>query len=178
MARVDGFTLVELLVAMVLTLIVFSTTLDVISVAFRRQSESGQRAQATQLGSAILERMTREIRQASQATVENATGAAATPGGRLDVLVPSSGGTSTTQHVVYDCTSANQCTRAYGPVGGSLSSPTPIIGQVVNGNTVFNGSPGASNPTFIWLTLDESLGAPLSNPVELQSGVALRDLTP
>jgi hypothetical protein len=63
-------------------------------------------------------------------------------------------------------------------VGGALSTPTPVIAQVANGNTVFSGSPGASNPTFISLTLDESLGAPFSNPVELQDGVALRDLTP
>jgi type II secretory pathway pseudopilin PulG len=180
-ARVDGFMLIELLVAMGLTLVVFGAMLDVMMVAFRDQSESGQRAHATQLGSGMVERMTREIRQASQATVENATGAAATPGGRLDLLtpvVPSSGGTSTTQHVVYDCTSAGQCTRALGPVGGALGSPTLVIAQVANGTTVFSGSPGASNPTFISLALDESLGAPFAQPVELQDGVALRDLTP
>jgi Tfp pilus assembly protein PilW len=65
-ARVDGFMLIELLVAMGLTLVVFGATLDVMMVAFRDQSESGQRAHATQLGSGMVERMTREIRQASQ----------------------------------------------------------------------------------------------------------------
>lgn len=185
-ARESGFTLVELMVAMSMAIVIFGATLDVILVGLRDQTEQGQRAQATQLGTAMVERMTRQIREASQATVENAAGNPATTGGRLDLQTPvppsSGGGLSSTQRVVYDCTAASQCTRAQGTVGGVLGTAAPVIGQVANGSTVFSGTnsagPQATNPTFIELTLDQTLGAPFSNPLELQDGIALRDLTP
>ena len=187
MTEQAGMTLIELLIAMVMTVVVFGTTLDVIFVGFRDQTASGNRAAATQLSSAIVERMTREIRQASQATIENGTGALASPGGRLDLETPvfTAGGSTTTQHVLYDCTSANRCTRDQGPANGPLSgSPTLVIAQVTNPTTVFSGSTAsnptvASNPTAIALTLDVDLATQgITHPVELRDGVALRDLTP
>ena len=181
LAREDGFTLIELLVGMAVSLVVFTATLTVMSVAFNQQSQTDRRAQAIQLGSVMAERMAREIRQASQATIETGAGAPVSTGGRLDLLAPvaaTPGAAKTTMHVVYDCTAADQCTRAQGPVGGTLGTATLVIAQVSNGSGVFRGTPGATNPQFISLTLDQSLGAPFSNPVEFQDGVALRDLTP
>jgi Tfp pilus assembly protein PilV len=185
----SGVTLIELLVVMVVALIVFGVTTMIIIQSFHIESSTTARAQASGLGSDMIERMAREVRGACSASIQNASGTQTNPGGRLELYTPvgsTTDCTSPTQHVIYNCTSG-QCTRAAGPVGGALGTPTALcLGSstasstcrgITNGSTVFSGSNGYSNPPFIKLTLDQNLGSPFSHPLELQDGIALRNLT-
>lgn len=174
----SGFTLVELLVGMLVALIVFGVTMGIMVNSFHIESSTTARAKAGGLGSDMIERMAREIRGACSASIQNASGVQANPGGRLELYTPAGSSTdctSPTLHVIYDCTSG-QCTRAAGPAGGTLGTATVLITQITDGSTVFTGSNGYSNPPFIKLTLDQNLGRPFSHPLELQDGVALRNL--
>jgi type II secretory pathway pseudopilin PulG len=184
-----GMTLVELMVTALVSLVVLSAVLGLLVTSLHVQKNSSSRVVATQMGADMLQRITREIRQASSATIYTSTAETTQPttcsisgvtvcGGVLDLQtpVPSSGGTSTTMHVVYDCTSGT-CTRSQGPVGGTLGTAQPVIDQhitISNVNSVF-GASTSSGPSFVSVTLDQALGSPFTHPVEFQDGVALRD---
>jgi type II secretory pathway pseudopilin PulG len=178
-------TLIELLVAMVLALIVFAAAGQLMIVSFHSQSAASTRAQATATASTMMDRMTREIRQATTktstgttttaATIENATGTPATTGGKLvleTAVTTGSTGLSTPKQVVYDCTSSNACTRSVA--GGTA---TTVLTGISNGTSVFSASQ-STNPTFINVTLDLLLGKPFTNPLEIKDGVELRNLGP
>jgi Tfp pilus assembly protein PilV len=175
----SGVTLIELLVVMIVALLVFGVTTMIIIQSFHIQASTTARAQASGLGSDMIERMAREIRGACSASIQNASGTQTNPGGRLELYTPAGSSTdctSPTQHVIYDCTSG-QCTRAAALVGAALPTTPPVlITKITNGSTVFSGSNGYSNPPFIKLTLDQNLGSPFTHPLELQDGIALRNL--
>jgi|GEM_PF-5823676 len=193
-----GFTLIEVLVAMVIGLLVLGVAMTLMIVTLHVQGTSNTRAVATQQGSALVQRITREIRDAGAATIY-ASGSAwsgGTPasscsvagyavcGGVLDLQTPvatTPGGSSTTMHVVYDCSSHPYCTRAVGPVSGTLGAAQPLIDQHVTLGSARAGAAfraaKAADPSYVYLVLDQALAAPFKSTLELQDGIALRNFT-
>jgi len=186
-----------MLVAMVIGILVVGVVLGLMVISLHVQKNSNTRAVATQEGTAMLQRIDREIRDASSATICGSFSACTTNpptaatscsvsgysvcGGVIDLNTPvaGSGGTSSTMNVVYDCVSQAYCTRAVGPVNGALGSSQPLIDQNVSissgsANSVFRAANG-TQPTYIYVVLDQTLGSPYKNPLEFQDGIALRN---
>lgn len=135
------------------------------------QGEQVNRAVTTQDVSARLERMTRELRNATAVQIVSPT--------QIDLHTPlrQGGGTSTPRHVVYTCAS-QVCRRHHGPVGGSLSGSSETTLTGVLNTDIFTGTPGDDSPSYVTVNLRVASGPSSSAPVEFQDGVSVRKFSP
>jgi hypothetical protein len=128
----SGWTLPELLLGLVLSLSIAASSLVVLQTVMRSQSSTGSRLAAQDDGSTAMLRMTKDIRTATAATVQD--------GRTLDLQVPQrnpAGGAPIAVHVRYACV-ATTCTRYVcgTPISSnSCGSPTQ---EVVVANGVAN----------------------------------------
>lgn len=145
--REDGFTLVELLVAMAMSLVIGAGALALLDIAEPLSDRELQREVAVAEGRSGLERMIRDIRNADLVNATSAT--------LIDVNTRTPLGA---QRVVYQCNSAfqtvtyRQCVRYTGPVGGSVSNGVVVVERLINGTTsqpVFTYVPTRINPRVV-----------------------------
>jgi Tfp pilus assembly protein PilW len=190
-----GYTLVEVAVATVLSLIIFAGLLNLIVISARGQNSTTSRAQATLQTDVGLEALTRDLRQSVSTTVTATTSGSASAVLSLPVRNSQSLSASgfqgpSTQTVTWTCTggavgSPGTCTRQ---VSGSAAMPMisgvltacfdPTTGQCAS-------AVSATNPIFVYLTVSvqdtsqvNSSPVPgVSNSITVQDGVDLRDLS-
>jgi prepilin-type N-terminal cleavage/methylation domain-containing protein len=143
----EGFTLVELLTAMAISLVVGAAALTLVDIAAPQSDRELQREVAVGEGRAGLERMLREIRNADLVNATSPT--------LIDVNTPTASGA---QRVVYQCNSAfqavqyRQCVRYSGPVGGSVANGQVVVERLINGTTsqpVFTYVPDRIRPRLV-----------------------------
>ena len=131
-----GFTLAELLVAMMITLIAFAATLLLLQVALKAQPRISERGAAIQQGRAWIERLTRELRQGG--TVAGSPGSSQLSF-LTDVRHSSCGGTATGNSiaclVTYSC-SAGTCSRTERNPNGSGTAPAQQMVTGLQSNSV------------------------------------------
>ena len=155
----------------VLALLLLGAVVTTLVRGLNDQGEQVNRAVTTQEISARLERLTREVRNATAVRIVSST--------QLDLHTPLRQGaaSSTLRRVVYTCTSG-VCRRDHGPVEGGLSgSPAPVLTGVLNPD-VFSGTPGDHNPSYVAVKLRVASGPDSSQPVEFQDGVSVRRFSP
>ena len=169
-----GFTLPELLVAMVLGLMVIGTGVMVFSASVHTQPEQRARGGSIQQARTTMERITREIRQgwdvptatSNQLTlltyVNSATCGSATTGNAIPC------------RVTYTCT-AGSCIRVEALPNGSSPGPSQTVVTGLSSSTVFGYSPSAADPTFISLTLSFTAPAGGEDAITVQDGATLRN---
>jgi hypothetical protein len=162
-------TLLELLVAAPMALILLVATLNIHVASSREQQRGDSRAHALVEERGGLERMTRELRQATSITPVSSTIADAELW-----LRPPDGGEAVKRRVRYDC-SRQTCERSEGAAGGSLGQPAVIVPDVLNAD-VFDYQPDLVNPDYLTITIEVRV-AGATNPISLHDGVALRNLT-
>ena len=144
----SGWTLVELLLGLILSLGIAASSLVVLETTLRSQSSTGSRLAAQDDGSFAMLRITKDIRPATAATVQSPQ--------ILDLQVPqhdpASGGT-TSVHIRYSCTGTPaSCTRSTcgTPIAsnscGSPSSVIQIASGVVNADNFRGVSAGVDQP--------------------------------
>jgi prepilin-type N-terminal cleavage/methylation domain-containing protein len=147
----DGFTLMELLTAMAISLAVGAAALTLVDIAAPQADRELQREVAISEGRSGLERMLREIRNADSVNATSPT--------LIDVDTPTASGA---QRVVYECNSAfqavqyRQCVRYSGPVNGSVSGGSVVVERLINGTTsqpVFTYSPDRIRPVVVRVQL-------------------------
>jgi prepilin-type N-terminal cleavage/methylation domain-containing protein len=145
----DGFTLVELLTAMGISLVVAAGALTLVDIAAPQADRELQRQVAVSEGRSGLERMLREIRNADSVNATSPT--------LIDVNTPTPAG-SPDQRVVYQCSAAfqavtyRQCVRYSGPVGGTVSNGQVVVERLINGTTsqpVFTYVPDRIRPRVV-----------------------------
>jgi hypothetical protein len=163
-------TLTELLVAAPIALILLVATLTLHLASGRQHERTESRVRALVQQRQGLERMTRELRQATSITPSSSVVVET-----ILWLRPAGGGAAVQRRVRYDC-SSQTCQRFEGPSGGPLTpSPGVVVTDVVNAD-VFDFQPDLVNPDYVTVTLEVAVkGAP--NPISLRDGVALRNLT-
>jgi type II secretory pathway pseudopilin PulG len=145
----SGWTLVELLVGMVMCLTIASATLVVLQTALHSQKVTGSRLAAQDDGSFAMLRMTKDIRTATAATVQDAR--------TLDLLVPQhdpAGGAPISTHIRYACVGVpGSCARYVCGTpfsANACGSPTRvdvIVGGVANTDNFQAVSMGVGQPT-------------------------------
>lgn len=117
----SGFGLIELMVAIAGTLVVFLAASNFWEIGSRNQADTGNRVEALGQQRVGLERMTRELRGARRIDFPS-------PGVvDFDAYAPAAG-TEDGQvqygwrRIVYDCSTGAECRRYEGPVGSALDA--------------------------------------------------------
>lgn len=183
--REDGFTLVEMLVAMTMGVVVMGGVLILLIGAMRSQPRLEKQATNVQAARYVLERMTQEIRNGIR--VDNPTASSisfeayvrhATCGGTTDLA-------STAEpikcEITYRC-SGSSCTRTEAAPHVYTGTATTIFSGLNNASSVFSWYPEKAeeteevSPTYIKVTLKipdpEGSGA-----LTVSDGASLRNAT-
>ena len=169
--RDAGFTLVELLMTMALSLLVASAALGLLEAARPATDRELMRQAAIGEGRAGLERMVREIRGADSVNSTSGT------------LMDFNGQTlSGARRIVYQCDDSStvsglrRCTRYEGAVGGTVSGAQLVIDRLINGTTsqpVFSFLPDRIRPTEVKVSV--VLPSRAESPVGYNHRVSLYD---
>jgi Tfp pilus assembly protein PilE len=164
-----GVGLIELLTVLPMLAIVLMGIYALSDVGAKSQKRTNARTAALQRGQNGMERLTREMRQATDFTPVSSQVLDATT-----YVRPTDGSASILRRVRYECASGS-CRRWEGPVGGSLDTgPQTIITGLQNPD-VFFFSPDSVNPTFVSMKIEVAVtGA--TNPIVLDGGFELRNL--
>src|SRR5438874_8486917 len=94
----SGWTLLEMVLGLILSLVIAASSVVVLETALRSQKETGSRLAAQTDGTFAMLRLTKDIRVATAATVQDAR--------TLDLLVPernAAGGAPIISHIRYAC---------------------------------------------------------------------------
>jgi hypothetical protein len=185
-------TLVELVVAIPLAILVAGIPLALLLLATTGQDQTVSRSVATRQAETGLEQLTRDLREASAATIAssaNGLNATATLQVPVRTATPSLTSLPPTQQVVWQCTAGATCTRQ---VAGGVRVPR-IQGVVtacfdVSATNNCGSSVAASNPSYLYLSLQARVTSQLpngsgsaargvTNPVTVRDGVDLRNFS-
>ena len=164
----SGFTLVELLVAMPIALLVLSLAMLAVATTVRNEQRSREHKEALRDHQIGLERLTRELREATSFRFLTSQLV------EFNGWVRSSG-TAVQRKIRYDCTSGSYCLRQEGPLNGALSGNTRIIDALENPD-VFEPQPDFANPRYIGVVASVRI-ADGRRLITLRDGVDLRNLT-
>jgi hypothetical protein len=143
-------------------------------VGIRNQHSTAKATDALTQQRVGLERMTREIRQATSFTLINSQVV------ELSTYVHQAydGTNATLRRVRYDCSNGEVCRRSEGPVGGAFTAVDVEIVNVVNNTDVFDPRP-VLFPTWVGITLRvraEGEQASARRIITLRDGVDLRNV--
>lgn len=173
-----AFTLIELLVSLVLGLIVMSAALTFFESGYRSQASTLNLADSLGPQRAGMERMTREIRQATAFTlITSQVVDMDTYALRPDPANPGGPPKSKPLRVQYDCSAQEVCRRSEGEVGGTLSGGAVAIVGVVQNSDVFDPDPDLY-PTFVAVIVKVRIKGTADAPrktVVLRDGVQIRN---
>jgi prepilin-type N-terminal cleavage/methylation domain-containing protein len=174
----EGFTLVEMLVAMTMGVVVMGGVMILLIGAMRSQPRLDKQATNVQTARFALERMTREIRDGIR--VDNPTAASISYEGYVrhstcgGTTILSSSAQAIKCEITYKC-SGTSCTRTEAAPGVYTGTAVTILSGIGNASSVFNWSP-SSSPTYIGITLKipdpEGSGA-----LTVSDGASLRNAT-
>jgi prepilin-type N-terminal cleavage/methylation domain-containing protein len=198
-----GFTLIEMLVAMSLSLVIGGAAMTFMVVSIDQQNAVSSRTVAARNAETALEQLTRDLRQAMtqnasggalHVTVTNATTTPPTTTISLSIPTPAANGATDTtpQSVTWSCqgsaTSPGTCTRTVGSV-----AHTEVVGFESFSFTNASGStltPTVTDPPYLGITLNVQDTSQLdrtqytstphavrgsTNPIVVQIGVDLRN---
>lgn len=175
----QGFTLVELLVASAASIVLLGGILSLLTTSQRVENRDTEWALTLQEGRVGLDRMVREIRQASSISSAGSNS--------IDFLATFAG---EKKRVYYNCevaqtgTTFKECVRVATAAGSSLpalSSGQVIVRDVLNDTTsdpsdpVFSYTPDAVAPILTTLKISLPAGGSLASPLGYSHKVVLTD---
>lgn len=166
-----GFTVPELLVGAVVSLVIAAGAMGLLMAAVSRQPATSERAGQIQQGRAMIERVVRELRQGE--SVLTATPASLTT---LTLVNSASCGglqaaTKILCRVTYSC-STTTCSRTEANPNGTAPGPAVrVVGGLISAS-VFSYTP-ASDPSYVGIQLQ--FGAAGEEAITLEDGTALRN---
>jgi hypothetical protein len=173
-----AFTLAEMLVSIVLTLIAFSSALMVLNIAQRAQPRISDRGEAIQQGRVWIERLTRELRQgATMVGTPTPSAVSFVTYVQHSACGTAAAGSSIQCRVSYVCTSGT-CTRTESSADGSTAGTAQRMVTGLLSNDVFTYTPSATAAEYVGVTLRFPAGGEAGeteDAVTLQDGVNLRN---
>jgi prepilin-type N-terminal cleavage/methylation domain-containing protein len=161
----EGFTLAELLVAMMIGLVVIGAGVMMFTAAIGSQPKQSARLEKVRNARITSERIVRELRQGRTATTSTSSQLA---------IETYCGGAASPCRVTYTCT-AGTCNRVEAQPGGTSPGPATTVVSGLSNGIVFTYSPSSSAPRWVGITLqfpaeggDDAItvedGATLRNP--------------
>lgn len=170
-----GFTLPELLVALVLGLLVLGTGVMVFSASVRTQPGLQERGGSVQQARTSTERLIREVRQGSEVLVADSHQLSLLTYVDSVICGGTSGSTAIQCRVTYTCT-AGSCTRVEALPNGSSPGPAETVVTGLSGGDVFEYSPSPpSEPTNVNVTFSFPAPAPGDDAITVEDGATLRN---
>ena len=179
-----GFALTELMLVAALLSVVVGAILLFLETAVKVAPEYQERGHVVQEGRVGLEQMTRELRQASTATITATPAPPATATSQevaFTTWVRAGGGAGVQRQVAYRCSyQTDECFR-YEDTDSNPTTPLAETHRLATGvqndpatQPVFTGTPSAAGPRYVGITLAlRSAGS--SEPILLRDGVRLRN---
>jgi prepilin-type N-terminal cleavage/methylation domain-containing protein len=175
----DGFTLIEMLVAMTLGVVVMGGVLILLIGAMRSQPKLEKQTTNIQTARFVLERMTRELRdgivvnKATASSVSFQTYVRHTTCGGSTMSASSAA--STKCEVTYTC-SGTSCTRIESEPGTYTGTAVTIFSGLSNSSSVLTYKPNTTSPTYVEVTLKipDPSG---SGGLTVSDGASLRNAT-
>ncbi len=150
--------MVEMVVAMAVAMGVFSASMLLLTSSMQAQTLQQSRISQLQSAQTSLQRLVRELREASNVTIASSTS--------ISYTVPVSG---TNQSVTLSCsTTSGTCTR-------TANGASQILVSGLTNSDVFSGSPSTTSPTYIGVKLVISTAN--HTTVTLSDGAGLRNVT-
>ena len=173
-----GYTLAEMLVAIMITLIAFSSALMVLNIAQTSQPQISHRSESIQEGRVWIERLTRELRQgATMVGTPTASSMTFLTYVQHTSCGSSTAGSSIQCRVSYVCT-AGTCTRSERNPDGTGTGAADQVVTGLQSNSVFTYTPSAAGAEYVGVSLrfppSEETGE-TEDAVTLQDGVSLRN---
>jgi hypothetical protein len=175
--REEGVTLTELLWVAVLGVLVFGLALMMLNFAVRTEPRLTERAASVQQGRALMERLTRELRQGATVSVGTPSQLVfATYVKRASCGGPP-GATAIQCQVEYSCTGGT-CSRTERNTSGTGGGEPVQLVEGLASSDVFSYLPSPSTPEYVSVRLvypatDES--GESEDAVTLEDGVDLRN---
>jgi prepilin-type N-terminal cleavage/methylation domain-containing protein len=171
-----GFTLPEVLMALVIGLLVVGVGTTVFSAALRSQPGLNTRSNAISQARFAMERLTRELRQGATVYASSANQLAfityvnsATCGGAKS-------STAIQCRVTYTCTTMG-CSRVEAKPDGTAPGPAVTVVTGLQNPNVFSYSPNSTSPTYIGATFSFA-GQNGDDAITVSDGAALRNPAP
>ncbi len=169
-AEQAGFTLVEALLVMTMTGVIFAAAVGFYQVVVRQTDSTQARAASLADVRTGMDRITRDVREAKTATISTAYGGSAVTSGNVLTL------DTPTARVVWDCTSGS-CTRTVRDRSTYAVTEGPVteIGGLDVGTAVFTSvNPIASDAANVQVRLSQ-LPDGRDRPIVLSEDVAIRN---
>jgi prepilin-type N-terminal cleavage/methylation domain-containing protein len=172
-----GFTLVELLIATVITMLVLFVTLALADFAIQTEPEIADRNTKIRQAQVVVERMVREVRQAYD--VIAATSSSLTVLTYANRAACGSGGLDTARRcqVVYSC-SGGTCTRTASEEDGTATGPARQIVSGLSSDAIFSYTPSAADAQAVSVTVelpaDDGSG---DDAITVTDGAVMRNMT-
>jgi Tfp pilus assembly protein PilW len=187
-----GFTLIEALIAIPCAIVVVGIPLLILISAFGGQNAISSQSVATRQAETGLEQLTRDLRQATGATISSSAGglsASATLTLPVRTSTPSLTSIPATQQVRWACTAGATCTRQVGS-GSTVELISGVVTACFDTSSTNNCGAGvsASNPAYLYLAIQARVTSQLPNgsgsavsglttPITLRDGVDLRNFS-
>ena len=175
LARSDGFTLVELLIAASMSLLVLGVGVALMTTGLRNEPRVVEKAGEIQQARVAMERLTREIRQGDSVISATETDLSLI----THVNSATCGGATSSQsmlcRVTYSC-AAEACTRIESNPDGTGATAPVIVVSGITSSSVFSYTPTAADPSYIGLSLlfpaDDG-----GDSITLTDGVTMRNVS-
>jgi prepilin-type N-terminal cleavage/methylation domain-containing protein len=175
LAREDGFTLTELLVAMTLGLVVIGTGVLTFTAAIGSQPKASSKLAKVQQARTVSEQVVRELRQGWSTPVATSS--------QLSILTyvhsTTCGGAASSSamaipcRVTYTCGSGN-CTRVVAQPDGTSPGPARTVLTGLSNGIVFTYTTGSGGSTWVGITL-QFPGQDGDDAITVEDGAALRN---
>lgn len=179
-----GYSLPELLVALMIGMLVAFGATSVVMMAVKAQPRTTEKAAQIQQGRTMTERLVRELRQGEEVTEPNGSGPPTASALEVLTLVQTSscgasgGGSSMLCRVIYEC-GGTVCTRAERQPDGSGTAPAEEVVRGISTPEVFSyqTSETGLTPNYVGVELVFP-GEDGAEAVTVADGAGLRNWSP
>jgi Tfp pilus assembly protein PilW len=168
----DGYTLIELLVASMMGMVVIGAAVMLFIGAVRSEPRTSSKVAAIQQGRIAVERITRDVRQASSIPTYTSSQLALITYVRQSTCNGGAAATSIQCRVTYSC-GGEVCTRTVSQPNGSLPGPSVSVVTGLASGVPFVYPAGAGEPAYVEVKL--AFETREGGPVVIADGAAARN---